>query len=143
MARTATGYEVALNFRGGLAVERSGATAGRIDVKRRAIIPLVNLVRFHALANGVSISPTLDRIEAVASVGGLERKVADALREAFDVITRLRFEHHAERLSAGSAPDNLIDPQALAPIASSELREALHTIKRGQKQLGAWVPAGL
>ncbi len=143
MARTATGYPVALGFRGNLAVERGGEVAGRLDLKRGAIIPLVNLVRFHALANGVTISPTLDRIEAVASAGGIERGEADALRESFDAITRLRFEHHAEMIAAGAAPDNLIDPGALAPIARVELREALHTVRREQKRLGVWVPPGL
>jgi CBS domain-containing protein len=143
MARTATGYPVALTFHGSLAVERHGDAAGRLDLKARAIVPLVNLVRFHALANGVTISPTLDRIEAVASVGGLERAEADALAEAFEAIARLRFERHAELIAAGAPPDNLIDPGALAPIARTELREALHTVRRGQKRLGAWLPAGL
>ncbi len=142
MARTATGYPVALGFRGSLAVERRGEAVGRLDLKRGAIVPLVNLVRFHALANGVTISPTLDRIEAVASAGGIERDVADALHEAFEVITRLRFEHHAELIAAGRAPDNLIDPAALAPIARGDLREALQTVRREQKRLGVWVPAG-
>jgi CBS domain-containing protein len=142
-ARTATGYPVALGFRGNLAVERHGESAGRLDLKRGAIIPLVNLVRFHALANGVTISPTLDRIEAVASAGGIERSAADALREAFGVITRLRFEHHAELIAAARAPDNMIDPEALAPIARAELRGALHTVRREQKRLGVWVPSGL
>ena len=143
MARTAVGYPVALGFRGNLAVGRHGEAAGRLDLKRGAIVPLVNVVRFHALANGVTISPTLDRIEAVASAGGLERGAADALREAFDAITRLRFEHHAALIAAGSAPDNLIDPGALPPIARSELREALHAVRREQKRLGARVPSPL
>jgi CBS domain-containing protein len=143
MARTATGYAVALNFHGSLAVERRGQAAGRLDLKRSGIIPLVNLVRFYALANGVTISPTLDRIAAVASVGGLKRAEAGALAEAFAVITRVRFEHHAELIAGDAPPDNLIDPRSLAPIARSQLRDALQTVKRGQKQLGAWVPQGL
>jgi CBS domain-containing protein len=112
-----------------------------LDIKRGGIIPLVNLVRFHALANGVTISNTLDRIEAVAHVGGLERGAADALREAFEVIARLRFAHHAALIAAGMAPDNLIAPDELAPIARTDLREALASVKRAQKQLGAWAPA--
>ena len=47
----------------------------------------------------MTISPTVDRIEAVASVGGLERADADALREAFVVITGIRFEHHAAQIA--------------------------------------------
>ena len=69
VARTAIGHQVALGFRGQLATGRGDSPPGRLDLKHEAIIPLVNLVRFHALANGVTISPTLDRIDAVASVG--------------------------------------------------------------------------
>jgi CBS domain-containing protein len=142
MAKTAAGYPVALGFRGQLATGREGDPEDRLDVKRGAIIPLVNLVRFHAFANGVTVSPTADRIEAVASVGGIDRALADSLREAFTVISRARFEHHAALISAGAVPDNLIDPNELAPIARNELREALHAVRRAEKQLAGWVPPG-
>jgi CBS domain-containing protein len=140
MGRIATGFSVALGFRGQLATGRDDAPAGRLDLKHGAIIPLVNLVRFHALAAGVTISPTLDRIEAVASVGELDRATAEALREAFGVINGVRFEHHAAQVQAGLTPDNLVDPEALAPIARTELREALHVVRRAQKRIGAWSP---
>jgi CBS domain-containing protein len=135
IARSATGFQVALGFRGQLATERDGEHAGRLDVKHGAIIPLVNLVRYHALAAGVTISPTLDRIEAVTSAGGLRREDGDALREAFEVIANVRFQHHAELIAAGLAADNLIDPGALAPIARTDLREALSAVKRAQKRV--------
>jgi len=140
MARTATGYPVALGFRGQLATGHDGDPPGKLDVKRGAIIPLVNLVRFHALAAGVTISPTLDRIEAVASVGQIDRATADALREAFVVINGIRFDHHAAQVQAGVTPDNLVDPEELAPIARTDLREALHVIRRAEKRVGAWSP---
>jgi CBS domain-containing protein len=142
MARSATGFQVALNFRGQLVTERDGDHAGRIDIKRHAIIPVVNLVRFHALVTGVTISPTLDRIEAIMSAGGLARGEGDALREAFEVITRVRFAHHADLIAVGASADNLIDPGTLTPITHTDLREALGIVKRGQKRLGAWAPAG-
>ncbi|HUO70559.1 MAG TPA: putative nucleotidyltransferase substrate binding domain-containing protein [Solirubrobacteraceae bacterium] len=142
MARTATGYPVALGFRGQFAVEKSGPAAGRLDLKRGAIIPLVNLVRFHALAGGVTISPTQERIEAVASIGGIDRALADALSESFELITRVRFDHHAALIAAGQPPDNMIDPGALPPIATGDLRESLQVVRRAQKQLGVWTPAG-
>jgi len=140
MARTATGYPVALGFRGQLATGHDGDPPGKLDLKRGAIIPLVNLVRFHALAAGVTISPTIDRIEAVASVGLLDRATADALREAFVIVNGIRFEHHAAQVGAGVTPDNLVDPEELAPIARTDLREALHVVRRAQKRVGAWSP---
>jgi len=131
IARGAAGFPVALGFRGQLATDRDG----QLDIKRGAIIPLVNLVRYHALDSGVTISPTLDRIEAVAGAGGLSRDDADELREAFEVITRVRFEHHAARAAAGEPADNLIDPGALAPIARTDLRAALQVVRRAQRRL--------
>jgi CBS domain-containing protein len=140
MARTATGYPVALGFRGQLATGHDGDPPGKLDVKRGAIIPLVNLVRFHALAAGVTISNTIDRIDAAASLGVLDRGTADALREAFGVINGIRFEHHAAQVQAGLTADNLIDPETLGPIARSDLREALHAVRRAEKRIGAWSP---
>jgi len=136
VARTATGYPVALGFRGQLAPHAEGDGPKRLDLKRGAIIPLVNLVRFHALAHGVTIAPTIDRIEAVASAGGLDRALADELLEAFTVITRLRFQHHAALIADGAPPQNLLDPGELTPIARGELREALHVVRRAQRRVG-------
>jgi CBS domain-containing protein len=137
LARSAAGFPVALGFRGQLATGKDGDPDGLLDLKRGAIIPLVNLVRFHALANAVTISPTVDRIEAVAHVGGLDSSTADGLLEAFAVISRIRFSHHAALIAAGSRPDNLIDPDELPPIARGELRDALHVVRRAQKQIAA------
>lgn len=131
VARSAARSPVALGFRGQL---HPGAD-GRIDLKRGAIIPLVNVVRYHAIANAITISPTSDRIEATTAAGGLERGDADALAEAFDVICRVRFAHHAACVAADAPVDNLIDPGALTPIVGGDLREALHSVRRAQKRL--------
>jgi CBS domain-containing protein len=131
LARSASGFPVAIGFRGQLSTDGDG----RLDLKKGAIIPVVNLVRYHALAAGVTISPTLDRIEAVAVAGALQEDEADALSEAFEVIARVRFAHHAQLIAEGRPADNLIDPGALTPIARTELREALQVVKRAQKRL--------
>jgi len=133
IARGAAGFTVALNFRGQLQTDGEG----RLDVKRGAILPLVNVARWHALCAGVTISSTVDRLEAVASVGELDRDEADALIEAFEVIAGLRFEHHARLIAEGRPADNLIDPGELPPIARNDLREALHAVRRAQRRLPA------
>jgi CBS domain-containing protein len=135
IARSAAGFPVALGFRGQLATERDGEHAGRLDLKHGGIIPLVNLVRYHAMSTGVTISPTLDRIEAVAAAGGLSEEDRTSLRESFEVISRVRFEHHAALIAAGSPPDNMLDPGELGPIARTDLREALQLVRRAQRRL--------
>jgi CBS domain-containing protein len=131
LARSAAGFPVALGFRGQLAPDRDG----QLDIKRGGIIPLVNVVRFHALSTAVTISPTVDRIDAVLGAGGLSAEEAAALREAYEVISGMRFAHHASLIEAGRLPDNLIAPGELAPIARSDLREALAVVRRAQRRI--------
>lgn len=143
LARTATDFHPPLGFRGSIVVERDGEASGKLDIKRGGVIPIVNLARFHALAGGITISPTLDRLVAVQETGALEAETAESLREAFTLVSRVRLEHHAARIEAGLAPDNLIDPDELPPSARRDLREAFRAIARAQKRLGVYVPPGL
>jgi CBS domain-containing protein len=135
MARLGSSFSVALNRRGQLQTGRRGDPAGCLDLKRGAIVPLVNLVRYHALASAVTISPTLDRIEAAASLGELEHDSAESLREAFNVICAVRFRHHAQQISAGLRPDNLIAPDTLGPVARTDLTVALKSVRQAQRRL--------
>jgi CBS domain-containing protein len=143
LARTATDFEPPLGFRRSIVLGREGEAQGKVDLKRGGVIPIVNLARFHALAHGITISPTLDRLTATEEVGGLDAGTAQALREAFGLICRVRFDHHADCIEAGVPPDNLIDPRKMPPIARADLREAFRTIARAQKRLSAFVPSGL
>ncbi|MEP6892341.1 MAG: putative nucleotidyltransferase substrate binding domain-containing protein, partial [Gaiellaceae bacterium] len=147
LARTATDFKPPLGFRGAFATARSkGAPPGTVDVKRGGMLPIVNLARFHALANEVTISATLDRLVAVEELGRLPSEEATALREAFVCVWRVRLEHHAARIALGSSSgevDNHVDPSALPPLEREELREAFRAIVRAQKRLDVYVPSGI
>ncbi len=143
LARTATDFKPPLGFRGALVVERQGAAGGRLDLKRGGAIPIANLARFYALANGITISATLDRLVAAEESGALEAESAAALREAFAIVARVRLQHHAACIEAGEEPDNLIDPGELPPLARQELREAFRAVAQAQKRLGIYVPPGV
>lgn len=142
LARTATDFKPPLGFRGAFVVERVGEESGTLDIKRGGIVPIVNLARFHALAHGITISATIDRLVAAQEAGGLESEVAASLIEAFSIVSRIRLEHHAAKIEAGEQPDNLIEPDQLPPVARLGLREAFRSIAHAQKRLGAFVPQG-
>jgi CBS domain-containing protein len=143
LARTATDFKPPLGFRGSLVLEREGKDGGRLDLKRGGVIPAVNLARFFAVSNGITISPTLDRLVAAEETGALDADTGAVLREAFVVFARARFQHHAAQIEAGQTPDNLIDPTELPPLARTELREAFRAIAQAQKRLSVYVPLGL
>ena len=114
-----------------------------MDLKKGGVVPIANLARFHALANGITVSSTLDRLVAAEELGAINKETAQSLREAFEVICQVRIDHHAEQIRAGRKPDNLIRPEDLPPLARGELREAFHAIGRAQQQLNRFVPYGI
>jgi CBS domain-containing protein len=139
LARTVTDWRVPLGRRGQLATDREG----RIDIKRGGALIIANIARLHALAHGITISSTMDRLLAAERVGAMEPDAAEALREAFTVVARVRLRHHAAQLAEGAPPDNRIDPAELAPLARAELREALRAVAAEQRRLRVYRPMGV
>jgi len=136
LARSATDFKPPLSFRGALP-DKS------FDLKKGGAIPIANLARFHALANGITISSTLDRLVAAQELGALDAETAAALREAFEIVARIRLEHHASCIAAERDPDNLIKPKDLSALTRVYLREAFRAVAAAQKQLGVYVPLGM
>jgi CBS domain-containing protein len=139
LARTATDWKVALGRRGQVVTDRDG----RIDLKVGGALPIANLARFHALAAGITISGTVDRLVAAQETGHLDADTATALREAFETVSRIRLEHHAECLAAGRPADNRVDPQSLPPLRRAGLREALRAVAGAQRRLGVYARQGM
>jgi CBS domain-containing protein len=139
LARTATDFEPPLGFRGRLQVDDDG----RIDIKRGGVVPIANLARFHALQAGVTVSDTIGRLRGAAHAGTLEGERAAALEEAFELVTRLRLEHQAAEVEAGTPPTNRVAPADLAPLARGQLRSALRVVAAAQRGLARFVPLGM
>ena len=138
LARTATDFKPPLGFRRRL--------TDRFDVKREGTMPIANLARFHALTNGVTISATLDRLVAVEEIGALEPEAAEGLREAFSIVSRVRFEHHAAQIQSGRPPDNQPEDGKIVSrlrygtrVAVSAKRGKWYEVKYDAKGNKGWV----
>jgi len=139
LARTATDFTPPLGFRGRLTLDDDGT----IDLKRRGVVPIANLARFHALQAGVTISSTVGRLHAAQDAGTLAPDTTAALLEAFAFMTRLRLEHQAARAEAGIEPDNRIDPSDLPPLTREQLKSAFKAVAEAQHALSRFVPLGM
>jgi CBS domain-containing protein len=139
LARTVTDLKVPLTRRGGLDTSKDGT----LDLKLGGSLPIANLARLHALAGGITVSNTVDRLDAARRTGQLEAGIATELLEAFDVVTRIRLEHHARCMREERPTDNSVDVGALPPLRRASLREALKAIASAQKRLGVYAPMGL
>jgi len=139
LARTATDFTPPTGFRGRLTLDDDG----RIDLKRRGVVPIANLARFHALQAGVTISSTTGRLHAAEGAGTLATDTVAALLEAFTLMTRLRLEHQAAQAEAGVEPDNRIDPGDLPPLTREQLKSAFKAVSEAQHALSRFVPLGM
>jgi len=115
---------------------------GEIDVKKNGLLPLTNLARFHALANAVTVSPTLERLSALENMDALDGKSAGELRQSFQVFTETRLAHQADDVRAGRTPTDVIDTSALGPLRHAELQEAMRFVDSTQQGIRAF-PMGM
>jgi len=117
-------------------VERSGDEEPALEIKRRGIQPLVDLVRVHALVAGIPELGTRDRLQRLAGDGVISPAGAADLREALDFFSTLRQRHQARRLEAGRLPDSRVAPADLAPLERSHLKDAFQILRTQQEHLG-------
>ena len=105
-----------------------------VDIKKGALLPIQNLARYHALARGITIQPTLERLAAVCALDAEGAEADRTLREAYLTVKQLQLEHHAEAVRAGRKPDNVIETDALRPLTRANLQEALREVAAAQSR---------
>jgi CBS domain-containing protein len=143
LARYALSYRPPTGFLRGLVVEHSGEHRGRLDLKHGGLIPIVDLARWAGLAAGVTGASTRERLRAAEAAGTLTAQDARTLREAFDLVWRLRLTHQVEQLRTGAEPDDHLDPRTLTPLTRSQLREAFRAVAAVQRRVAGELELGL
>ena len=124
-------------------VERDGEQRDRLDIKKRGVLPITEIVRVHALAHAVSAVNTDERLQALADAGHLSIAAARNLADALHCLQRIRMQHMGERLASGASVDNFVNPRALPRLAREELRDAFTIIDEAQTHLRQAFLAGL
>jgi signal-transduction protein with cAMP-binding, CBS, and nucleotidyltransferase domain len=141
LAQLAVAQRPSTSFLRGLVVEQSGEHEGRVDLKEGAGKPILALARWGAIAAGVTIASTPERLHAAAAAGTLPDGEAETLRDAFVLINNLRLEHQVAQLRAGLEPDDYVSPDELSDLMRTQLREALRAISSIQKRVASTVGA--
>ena len=126
-----------------LARARRGAFRGRIDLKLGGIAPIVDLGRLHALAAGLPVAGTVERLRHAREAGSSMLSAAGArdLLDVWETVSMIRLEHQARQVRRGEVPDNHVDPGALSRLERERLRDALLAVRDIQSALGNRVAA--
>ena len=120
----------------GISTIRSGEHKGTIDLKHHGVVPIVDLARVSALANGDNDINTHDRLTAAAAGGGLSERTARDLQDALEFLAFLRIQHQARQMAAGQTPDNHINPDDLSNFERHQLKDAFVVVQTVQSVMG-------
>ena len=130
-ARAALRFSTPLTLFGSLKKPQHG-----IDIKKGGIFPIVHGVRTMALERRIKATSTLDRLEALAIDGRLDRRFADDLGEALALFTELRLRQQLQDMEGTHAKrTNRVVVQELSSLERDLLREALHIVKDFKQRL--------
>jgi len=116
-----------------LLVERSGEHAGTLDIKKGGIFPIVQGIRSLALQRRLTVTGTLDRIEALAELGVFDKHFARELGDAFGFLSALRAQAGLAALEAGLPATNRVRPSDLSQIDQEVLVESLRVVLKLRK----------
>ena len=98
--------DVPLGLFGQLLGEPGAEHHDEIDLKLRATLPLVGLIRMLALRNGIAETGTLDRLRTLIAAGRISEEFGAMLAEDFAVLTALRVRQQIADLDAGRPVGN-------------------------------------
>ncbi len=135
LARSVLQYEPPLSVFGGFVLEEHEADRATFDVKG-VLAQIVDFVRLRALQQGITLTGTLDRLEALSAGGHLRAETVREIAEAFRFLMDLRMHHQARRILDRLEPDNRIEPEALDPATRKRLKTVFTNLKAVQAALG-------
>ncbi|NMO05039.1 histidine kinase [Gordonia sp. TBRC 11910] len=109
--------------------------ASGFDIKRQAILPLVNIARWAALNAGSAELATTDRLRAAAGSAMMPDSAARNLIDVFDTLQRLRLHYQLMQYADGVDPSDTLTMQLMSPIDRSVIGEAIREIAAAQRRM--------
>ncbi len=135
MAENAQHFKVPIGFFRNFIVDSKGAHRDSFDIKK-AMVPVVDFARIHALENGIWETNTQERLYRLHLLKKLGRDTYRELDQAYSFLMQLRFARQTNAVMVEKArPDNYINPKKLTGMEQTLLREVFSRISNMQKEL--------
>jgi CBS domain-containing protein len=135
MAANALQFRPPLGFFRTFVLIHDGAHDDTFDIKHRGIVPITDIARVLALAEGLPQINTTERLRAASATHALSAEMGANLTDALEFIASLRIRHQTEQIRLGLKPDNYLPPQDLSGLERSHLKDAFSVIQAMQNTL--------
>ncbi len=115
---------------------QDGEHDNTFDIKHRGTVPIIDVARVLALAEGIPRVNTSERLKALGGTPSMSAEMSNNLLDAFEFISNLRVRHQAAQISRGVEADNFLPPDKLSSLERKHLKDAFEVIKQAQESLG-------
>ncbi len=116
-------------------VERDGEHRDALNLKKRGVIPIIDMMRIHCLANNITQVNTHERITELVKQKVLTIADGRNLQDAFDYIMQLRVSEQARQLANGESVSNYYNPHNLPELGRRHLRDVFTIVHESQEVL--------
>jgi CBS domain-containing protein len=105
------------------------------DIKHRGIVPITDIARVLALAEGIKKVNTSERLTALSETTSMSKEMSANLQDALEFIASLRITHQAEQIRKNQPADNYLPPDILSSLERKHLKDSFEVIKEAQSAL--------
>ncbi|MFA7552761.1 MAG: DUF294 nucleotidyltransferase-like domain-containing protein [Spongiibacteraceae bacterium] len=116
-------------------VERNGDYKDTLNLKKRGILPIIDMVRIHSLANCVAAVNTHERIAELMRIKKLTISDGRNMDDALDYIMRLRVNEQVRQLTTGEPISHYFNPDHLPELGRKHLRDVFTVVHEAQEVL--------
>ena len=124
-------------------VDRDGEHRRELDLKKRGVLPVTEIVRLHALAHKVAAVNTDERLKALVAEKHITITNSRNLADALHFIQHMRIKHQCEQITRGEKISNFLNPRDLPRLAKEQLRDAFTIIDEAQSSIRQTYRAGM
>jgi CBS domain-containing protein len=135
LARNALGRTPPLGFFRTFVLEQDGRHNNTINIKRRGIAPLNDVIRVHALGVGSRAQNGFERLDEISGAGALPAGQTDKLSYALEFLSIVRMRHQAQEIKDDHEPNNAIQPEQILGSERHNLKEAFQVVSNAQNFL--------
>ena len=100
------------------------------------MFPIVHGIRALALQKKLTVTPTLDRIEALVGMRVIDQRFAREVAAAFSFLCTVRAESGLASIESGGSATNRIRPDELTQIDQRALAESLRVVVKLRRLVG-------
>jgi CBS domain-containing protein len=135
MAANALQHRPPLGFFRTFVLIHGSAHDDTFDIKHRGIVPITDIARVFALAQGLKQVNTTNRLHAAAETSILSQEMGENLVDALEFIASIRINHQAKQIRIGMQTDNYLPPDELSELERRHLKDAFRVIQAMQETM--------